>query len=253
MPMVGESDYLSRLLFNSTVVTSSIQLPIHQVTVPNMSRVKSLFISLLLSGTHVLSGAAQSSSVAPTPVTTTALPGTVTPRDHWRPNRPDKYVCEYLGGNGCWQPKIVQEGPPCSGFEQTRSPRTKKCVVQAGNDPSKDDAPAIREAFAECHEDGHVIFDNTTYYVHIVLNTTGLRNVDVEVLGTLSWNNSGINYWLNNSLYVCHIRPDDCATDTDSWQADWLPESVIGVVLWWRPMHFYGHGVGTLHGNGQVW
>jgi hypothetical protein len=125
--------------------------------------------------------ASQSSSVNPTPVTTTALEGTETPAKHWLPDRPDQYVCEYLGENDCWRPSIIQEGPPYSGFEKPRPPRTKKCVVKACNDPSKDDAPAIRHAFKECQENGHIIFENTTYYVHTVMNTTGLRNVDVEV------------------------------------------------------------------------
>lgn len=145
--------------------------------------------------------ASQSSSVSPTPVTTTALPGTVTPANHWTPDRPDQYVCEYLGENDCWHPTVVQEGPPYNGFV-SRPPRDHKCAVEAGHDPSKDDAPAIREAFQRCHEDSHIVFENTTYYIHTVLNTTGLRNVDVEVLGTLMWDNSDINYWRNNSLYV---------------------------------------------------
>lgn len=120
---------------------------------------------------------------------------TPTPKHHWT----DQYTCEYLGHNNCWQPSIIQEGPPYAGFE-SRPPRPKKCVVQASRDPAIDDAPAIRVAFDTCHEDSHIVFENTTYYVHTVLNTTGLRNVDVEVLGTLVWDNSNIQYWLRNSL-----------------------------------------------------
>jgi hypothetical protein len=145
----------------------------------------------------LVSSQASSSSLG-APVTTTALPGTDTPKHHWKPDRPDPYVCEYLGENDCWQPTIVEEGPPYSGFaEGERAPRTKTCTVKAGNDPSSDDAPNIREAFAKCKENAHIIFENTTYYIASVMNTTGLRNVDVEVKGTLLWDASDIPYWLN--------------------------------------------------------
>lgn len=180
---------------------------------------------------------AQSSSVtvSATPVTTTALAGTDTPATHWTPDRPDQYVCEYLGENDCWRPSIWQEGPPYMGFAEERPERTKTCSVKAANDPSIDDAPAICEAFTECRENAHIVFENTTYYVHTVMNTTGLQNVDVEVKGTLEWNNDDIDYWLNNSLYI------GFQNQTSAW------------FFGGNQVHFYGHGYGTLHGNGQVW
>lgn len=127
-------------------------------------------------------------------------------RDHWRPDRPDQYVCEYLGQNNCWRPSIIQEGPPYDGFESARPPRHKTCTVEASGVPRRDDAPAIRQAFNECSRDAHIVFENTTYYVHTVLNTTGLRDVDIEVRGTLAWDNSDIEYWLKNSIYVSQSR-----------------------------------------------
>ena len=141
-----------------------------------------------------------SSSSLGAPVTTTALPGSDTPKNHWKPDRPDPYVCEYLGENDCWQPTVVQEGPPYSGFvEGERAPRTKTCKVKAGNDPSVDDAPAICQAFSECRENANIIFENTTYHIQTVMNTTGLSNVDVNVQGSLLWDASDLNYWLNVS------------------------------------------------------
>ena len=164
---------------------------------------KSLAVTLLLQTVLWPLIASQSSaSISATPVRTTALPGTDTPRKHWKPDRPDPYVCEYLGENGCWQPTVTGEGPPYSGFESPRPPRTKTCVVKACNDPSGDDAPAIIKAFKDCREDSHIIFKDTDYYIASVMNTTGMRNVDVEVRGTLNWNNKNIEYWLNNSLPV---------------------------------------------------
>lgn len=181
-----------------------------------------------------VTSSASSSSIG-APVTTTALPGTDTPRKHWRPDRPDPFVCEYLGENDCWHPNIVQEGPPYSGFAVERPPRSKTCVVEAANDPSIDDAPSIRKAFQECREDANIIFSNTTYHIASVMNTTGLRNVDVEVQGTLLWSADNISYWLNHSLYI------GFQNQTSAWH------------FGGDQVHFYGHGVGTLNGNGQVW
>ena len=48
-----------------------------------------------------------------------------------------------------------------------------------------DSAPAIIEAFEQCGSDGKVVFKNETYNVASIMNTTGLRNCDVEVYGTL--------------------------------------------------------------------
>lgn len=176
-----------------------------------------------------------SSTASATPVTTTALAGTDTPTHHWKDDRPDPYVCEYLGENDCWQPTVVEAGPPYMGFDRPRAARSKTCVVQASNDPTGNDAPAIIQAFTECRENAHIIFENTTYYVASVMNTTGLRNVDVEVRGTLSWNNSNIDYWLNNSL------PVGFQNQTSAWY------------FGGNQVHLYGHGYGTLNGNGQVW
>ena len=112
--------------------------------------------------------------------------------------------------------------------------RSKMCSVEAGDDPHGDDAPAILKAFADCKEDGHIVFENTTYYVRTVMNTTGLKNVDVEVKGTLLWS-ADVDYWLGHSL------PVGFQNQSSAWY------------LGGDGVHFYGHGYGTLDGNGQVW
>ena len=61
----------------------------------------------------------------------------------------------------------------------------RKCTVQAGGSETIDDAPAIREAFNDCGQNGNVIFLNTTYYVNSVMNTSGLSNCRVDIYGTL--------------------------------------------------------------------
>lgn len=151
---------------------------------------------------------------------------------HWTPDRPDPYVCEYLGLNGCWQPSEISEGPPYS-HDGKWPKRSKTCVVPSLDDPSGDDAPAIVKAFAECKSDSHIIFEDTTYYVRTVMNTTGLRDVDIELRGTLKWSDD-IPYWLTHSL------PIGFQNQTSAWH------------LGGERIHFYGHGKGTLDGNGQV-
>ncbi|CAK4032292.1 glycoside hydrolase family 28 [Lecanosticta acicola] len=112
--------------------------------------------------------------------------------------------------------------------------RSKKCVVPAGGDPKGDDAPAILAAFKECREDGHIVLSNTTYYISTIMNTTGLRDVDLELRGTMLWD-TNFDYWLKNSM------PIGFQNQTAAWH------------LGGENLHFYGNGYGTLDGNGQAW
>jgi galacturan 1,4-alpha-galacturonidase len=64
-------------------------------------------------------------------------------------------------------------------------PLSKTCVVTPSGNASIDDAPAIVDAFSKCGHNGRVVFLNETYYVNSVMNTTGLRNCDIDLKGTL--------------------------------------------------------------------
>ncbi|KAG9882900.1 pectin lyase-like protein, partial [Aureobasidium melanogenum] len=75
----------------------------------------------------------------------------------------------------------------------------------------------------------------TTYNIASVLETTGLKNVDIELHGTLSWDNSNISYWLNNSLPVGYQN------QSTAWR------------LGGDSITFQGNGSGTFNGNGDVW
>lgn len=80
----------------------------------------------------------------------------------------------------------------------------RTCYVQSAG--TNDSAPAIIRAFQDCGhnngtERGRVVFSNETYHVNSIMNTTGLRNVDVDLHGTLLWD-TNIAYWLNHSLPV---------------------------------------------------
>ncbi|KAK8069180.1 glycoside hydrolase family 28 protein [Apiospora phragmitis] len=118
---------------------------------------------------------------------------------------------------------------------------TNICVVEPGADGS-DSAPAILEAFERCgHNEaasaqgrGKVVFKNETYHIQSVMNTTGLSNVDVDLQGTLLWDQN-IPYWLNHSLPVGYQNQSSA----------WL--------FGGENVHWDGHGYGTLDGNGQVW
>lgn len=61
----------------------------------------------------------------------------------------------------------------------------KTCIVKPGGNSSIDDAPAITDAFVKCGHNGKVTFLNTTYHVNTVMNTTGLKNCQVDLQGTL--------------------------------------------------------------------
>jgi hypothetical protein len=48
-----------------------------------------------------------------------------------------------------------------------------------------DDAPSIITAFTNCSSDASVVFTNETYHIQSVMVTHGLRNVSVDMSGTL--------------------------------------------------------------------
>jgi galacturan 1,4-alpha-galacturonidase len=48
-----------------------------------------------------------------------------------------------------------------------------------------DDAPSIISAFESCNQDANVVFQNETYHIESVMSTHGLKNVTVDLPGTL--------------------------------------------------------------------
>ncbi|KAF4631087.1 hypothetical protein G7Y89_g7047 [Cudoniella acicularis] len=110
----------------------------------------------------------------------------------------------------------------------------KTCIVKPSNSSLIDDAPAIVKAFDECGQNGKVIFLNTTYYVNTVMNTTGLKNCDVDLRGTLIWS-TNTTYWLSASLDVGYQN------QSSAW------------IFGGENINFQAHGYGTFNGNGQIW
>lgn len=106
---------------------------------------------------------------------------------------------QHHGGDDAHPPQWGRPHGPWKGHNEG-----PVCVVDAS---SNDSAPAIMDAFARCghntaSEIGKVVFKNETYNIRQVMNTTGLSNVEVDLQGTLSWDNSDLPYWLNHSLPV---------------------------------------------------
>lgn len=111
-------------------------------------------------------------------------------------------------------------------------------VTPAAN--GKDSAAAIKKSFKSCGRAkagsrNRIVFQNTTYTIGSVLETTGLKDVDIELHGTLSWDNSDLNYWLNNSLPVGYQN------QSTAWR------------LGGDGITFQGYGAGTFNGNGDAW
>ncbi|KAI0028403.1 pectin lyase-like protein [Vararia minispora EC-137] len=103
-------------------------------------------------------------------------------------------------------------------------------VIPSGGD----DSSAIIAAFQLCSRDATVVFSNATYHIEKVMSTHGLRNVTVDVHGTLLWG-TDTDYWIKNSLplgYQNQTLAWDFGGDDVSW---------------------YGHGYGTFDMNGQIW
>ncbi|CZR56855.1 related to exopolygalacturonase [Phialocephala subalpina] len=129
--------------------------------------------------------------------------------------------------------------------ESETSANSKAPIKPGNNDPrptcvvktllnSTDDTPVILDAFKNCGHGGSIVFLNQTYNINTVMNTTGLRDCEIDIYGTLIWGKN-ISYWLNNSL------PLGYQNQSSAW---FLGGDNIKV---------RGHGYGTLDGNGQTW
>lgn len=70
----------------------------------------------------------------------------------------------------------------------------KTCTVKAAGSNTTDDTPAILDAFDKCGHNGKVVFENTTYHINSVMNTSSLRDCEVDIQGTLLVFPSQIDY-----------------------------------------------------------
>ncbi|KAL2191827.1 glycoside hydrolase family 28 protein [Thermothelomyces heterothallicus CBS 203.75] len=98
-----------------------------------------------------------------------------------------------------------------------------------------DDTPQILEAFSQCGQDGTIILQEGTYHIRQVMDTTNLRNVSIEIYGTLIWSADNLDYWRRASFDVVY------AGRQTAWR--------IGG----RDITMRGFGKALLDGNGQAW
>ncbi|KAM0257251.1 hypothetical protein ACHAQJ_004489 [Trichoderma viride] len=126
------------------------------------------------------------------------------------------------------------------------------CVIPALND-GRDDAPAIREAFDKCGNNGKVIFQkDTVYNIQTALQLHNLKNVQVDMLGTLEvilcvrliYNfsiadqvqySTDVRYWILHGSYY------------------YFQNISIAMEFSGEDITIDGHGSGTINGQGQVW
>ncbi|KAH7335750.1 pectin lyase fold/virulence factor [Rhizoctonia solani] len=106
-------------------------------------------------------------------------------------------------------------------------------VITPG-DQGADDSQAIIDAFKQCGHNGHIEFQNVTYHIERVVNTTELAHCTVDIKGTLLWG-TDIQYWLNNSLPIGYQK------QSSAW------------FLGGKNLRVRGFGYGTIDGNWQIW
>lgn len=53
------------------------------------------------------------------------------------------------------------------------------------NKHGRDDGPAILQAFKDCGKDSKITFSNDTFNIGTVMDTRGLKNVTIDLRGTL--------------------------------------------------------------------
>ncbi|CBX91370.1 similar to extracellular exo-polygalacturonase [Plenodomus lingam JN3] len=110
--------------------------------------------------------------------------------------------------------------------------RTKTCLV-ASSGGGKDDSENILKAVKECNNGGHVVFPrNTIFTIGTALDLTFLKNIDLDIQGTIQF-----------------------TADTDYWQKNAFKQVFQNATTFFQlggeDVNVYGGG--TLDGNGQVW
>lgn len=126
------------------------------------------------------------------------------------------------------------------------------CVIPASKDGS-DDSPAIRKAFDTCGRNGKVVFQkDTTYSIQSVLQLHNLKNVQVDMFGTLE-------VWTCNISTGCpsYINWVQYSTDVRYWilHGSYYYFQNISIAMEFSGENIVidGHGSGTIDGQGQVW
>jgi galacturan 1,4-alpha-galacturonidase len=108
-----------------------------------------------------------------------------------------------------------------AGISNVSAAATNTCVVAKS---SSDDAITIAEAFEKCKTGGTVTFSKgTTYNLKSVVTISGLKNVNINLAGTISLP-ARSSSWQNGDHYI-QLKGDNIKM----------------------------YGGGTINGNGQAW
>ncbi|KAH5237930.1 hypothetical protein HBI42_164210 [Parastagonospora nodorum] len=99
---------------------------------------------------------------------------------------------------------------------------------------SKDDSPALMDAFKQCGQNGQIEVTTGDYTIAKVMDVLNLKNCDISIRGKLTWNDD-IQYWLKNSISVTY------SARSTAWR------------LGGENFTLQGHGQALFFGNGQKW
>lgn len=106
------------------------------------------------------------------------------------------------------------------------------CTVTPSD--SKDDSPALMDAFKQCGQNGQIEVTEGDYIIAKVMDVLNLKNCDISIRGKLTWNDD-IQYWLRNSVGVTY------ASRSTAFR------------LGGENFTLLGHGQALFFGNGQKW
>jgi galacturan 1,4-alpha-galacturonidase len=144
--------------------------------------------------------------------------------------------------------EVIKEGSTCtvtpiSAFDEALERRNLQLRESntAGNAEllrarqAVDDTPQILDAFEQCGQDGSIVFQEGTFYIRQVMDTTNLRNVSIDIYGTFEWPADDLQYWIRNTFSV----------EYSGLHTSWL--------LGGSDITMRGHSRALFFGNGQVW
>lgn len=130
----------------------------------------------------------------------------------------------------------------------------RTCRVVAGGDSRVDDAPAIISAFKHCGRNGRVIFDAPLYHINTIMNITWLKNVEIDIHGTLLVCSHSE---LALSWYSSRLTSLKWSTDIQYWLKHSMPvgfqNQSTAFILGGDGVKIDGFNQGTFNGNGDYW
>jgi hypothetical protein len=104
------------------------------------------------------------------------------------------------------------------------------CLVTPGGEGA-DDSQAILDAFGQCGQNGRIEFQNATYHIERVMNTTGLVNCTVDIKGTLLVSNWYANMAFAQLTRRAHLVGYRHQVLAQQQSTHWIPKPKFCLVL----------------------